>query len=187
MVAAETVLAEGQPARTERSPRAAQIVAAARVILEGEGHDALTMRRLADDLGIRAPSLYKHFPDKQGVLVALVEEALAETGEVLHRAVRRPGRRSPVASLLAAYRHHCVARPHLYRLATAGRLPRPALPPGLEAWAGEPFELVAGDEHRGRALWSLCHGMVLLEIDGRYPDGADVDRAWQAAAEAFAD
>ncbi len=177
--------AAGQPARTERSPRAAQIVAAARAILEGEGHDALTMRRLADDLGIRAPSLYKHFADKQGVLVALIEEALAETGEVLHRAVRSPGRRSPVASLLGAYRRHCVARPHLYRLATAGPLPRPALPPGLEAWSGEPFVLVTGDEHRGRALWSLGHGMVLLEIDGRYPDGADLDRAWQAAAEAF--
>jgi AcrR family transcriptional regulator len=177
--------AADRPARTSRTPRAGEIVATARAILDGEGHDALTMRRLGDDMGMRAPSLYKHFPDKAALLVALIEEALAETGEVLHRAVERPGRRTPVEALLHAYRRHCTERPHLYRLATAGPLPRPHLPAGLEEWVGAPFELVTGDEHRARALWSLSHGMVLLEIDGRYPEGADLDRAWQAAAEAF--
>ena len=37
-----------------------EIVAVAESILEREGPDGLTMRRLADALGIRAPSLYKH-------------------------------------------------------------------------------------------------------------------------------
>ena len=39
------------------------------------GPDALTMRRLAERLGIRAPSLYKHLPDK-----AALEAAIIATG-----------------------------------------------------------------------------------------------------------
>ena len=58
--------------------RARQIIAAARTLLEAEGPEALTMRRLADSIGITAPSLYKHFPDKSSVLTALAGEVLSE-------------------------------------------------------------------------------------------------------------
>lgn len=173
--------------RTPRSARAGQIVAAARKVLDAEGPDALTMRRLADELGIRAPSLYKHFPDKAAVEIALVEEALAEVGEMLHQAVDRPGdRRRPVDSLLSAYRRFGVAHPHLYRLTTRAPLDRDALPAGLEDWAGEPFFLATGEPYRAQALWSLAHGMVILEIDRRYPEGSELDRTWRAGAAAFA-
>lgn len=176
-----------QPHRTERSARAHQVVAAARKVVEAEGRDALTMRRLGDELGIRAPSLYKHFPDKAAVEVALIEEVLAEVGEVLHAAVAEtPAGRSPVESLLDAYRAYGLARPHLYRLATTGRLDREALPPGLDEWAGTPFFLATGEPHRAQALWSLAHGMVILEIDDRYADPSQLDLTWKAAAAAFA-
>jgi AcrR family transcriptional regulator len=174
------------PARTTRSARAAEVVARARALLEAEGPDALTMRRLAGELGIRAPSLYKHLPDKAALEAALVEEAMVEMGTALHRAVGAGGGDGAVHRLLQAYRGLGVARPHLYRLATARRLANGALPPGLEDWAGAPFFLAAGDPHRAQALWSLAHGMVILEIDGRYPPGSDLDRTWRAAAEAFA-
>jgi AcrR family transcriptional regulator len=39
--------------------------------LESES-GGLTMRRLADRLGIRAPSLYKHFPHKAALEVAII-------------------------------------------------------------------------------------------------------------------
>ena len=31
-----------------------------------------------------------------------------------------------------------------------------------------------------RAAWSLAHGLTILELDGRFPPGADVDAAWVA-------
>ncbi|MGE3621623.1 MAG: TetR/AcrR family transcriptional regulator [Acidimicrobiia bacterium] len=173
------------PARTPRSARAAQVLARAMALLESEGPEALTMRRLADELGMRAPSLYKHFRDKAALEAALVEEALAEVGAALHRAVARPGRRTPVAALLTTYRRECTARPHAYRLATAGPLDRAGLPAGLEDWAGEPFFLATGDPHRAQALWALAHGMVVLEIDHRFLPGSDLARTWAAAAAAF--
>jgi len=160
-------------------------VAAALAILDADGRDALTMRRLADDLGMRAPSLYKHVRDKAGLEAALIEDVLFDIGDVLHDALVKPGRQGVVASVLAAYRTHSLAHPHRYRLATSGRLRRDLLPDGLEEWAGQPFFFAAGDPYRSQALWSFAHGMVILEIDGRYPEGSDLDRTWKAGAAAF--
>lgn len=168
------------------NPRAAQIAEAARRVLESDGPDALTMRRLGEEVGIRAPSIYKHFPDKHAVEVAIIEVGLAEMGEACHAAVEAPGPEGGVRSLLAAYRRQATAHPNLYRLATAGRLPREELTPGLEQWAGEPWFLVTGDAHLAQALWSFAHGMVILELDNRYPPGSDLDRTWRAGASVFA-
>lgn len=173
------------PALTPRSQRAAEIVAAARRILEEEGADALTMRRLAAVVGMQAPSLYKHFPTKRAVEAALIEQGMLELGTVLHAAVATPGRRGAVESLLGAYRAAALAGPALYRLATAGALPRRDLTPGLEEWAGEPFFLATGDPWRAQALFSLAHGMVILELDDRFPPESDLDRTWNAGAAAF--
>ena len=60
----------------ELSLRAQEIVAAARELLEEEG--AVSMRRLADRLGIKAPSLYKHLPGKQALEAALISDAFLE-------------------------------------------------------------------------------------------------------------
>jgi AcrR family transcriptional regulator len=174
-----------QPARTRRSDRALDIVATALGILEVDGPEALTMRRIGADLGIRAPSIYKHFADKEALEAALIEEGLAEIGEVLHQAAARPGRGGAIAGVLRAYRTFSVAHPNLYRLATSGRLPRDDLPAGLEDWAGEPFFLTTGEAYLAQALWAFAHGMVILEIDGRFPDGSDLDRTWRAGAAAF--
>ncbi len=179
--------ATARPAGSLRSARTQQIVDASFSILDDEGVGALTMRRVAEELGIRAPSIYKHLPDKAHLEAALIEEILFAMGDVLHAALDRPGRGGLVRSILSAYREHSLARPNRYRLATSGRLRRDLLPECLEEWAGQPFFFAAGDPFRSQALWSFAHGMVILEIDGRYPDGSDLDRTWQAGAAAFAD
>ena len=174
------------PERTARTERAADIVAAARRILEHEGIEALTMRRLAAELGIQAPSLYKHFSTKRAVEAALIEAGMLELGKALHAALASPGRGGPVRSLLDSYRRAALASPSLYRLATSGPLPRDELPAGLEAWAGEPFFLATRDPWRAQALFSFAHGMVILELDDRFPGGSDLGRTWKAGAAAFA-
>ena len=143
------------------------------------------MRRLAGDLEIRAPSIYKHLAGKHAIEVALIEVALTEMGQALHVAISGGVGKAAIPALLSAYRDHATLQPNLYRLATAGALPRAELCPGLEEWAGEPFYLVTGEPNLAQALWSFAHGMVILEIDGRYPDGSDLDRTWSAGALAF--
>jgi AcrR family transcriptional regulator len=168
-----------------RPARAAEIVATARHILEDGGPGALTMRRIADEMGIRAPSLYKHFPGKPAVETAMIEDALFDIGEISHQALRCPPSVTPVVNLLAAYRRNCLSHPNLYRLCTAGRLDRDSLPAGLEEWAGNPWFVVTGDPAVAQALWSFAHGMVILEMDDRYTPGSDLDLTWRAGAAAF--
>jgi AcrR family transcriptional regulator len=175
-----------RPQPAPRSDRVDQIVAAARQLVETEGAPALTMRRLGDLLGIKAPSLYKHLAGRAAVIARLVDETLFESGDRMHAAVSAPDATGgPVASLLVAYRDLGREHPNLYRLVTTGDLPRPALTPGLEDWAGEPFYRATADPYRAQALWAFAHGTLILEIDGRFLPGSDLDQTWQAGARAF--
>ncbi len=174
-----------RPVRRELPVRLVEIVAAAAAIVDGEGAAALTMRRIGADLGIKAPSLYKHLSGRDELVALLADDALFTAGDACHAAVDRPGRRTAVAALLAAYRRLGRQEPNRYRLATAGELPRQYLTPGLEAWAGEPFYRATGEPQLAQALWAFAHGMVVLEIDERFLPGADLDRTWREGALAF--
>jgi AcrR family transcriptional regulator len=74
-------------AAVARSARAEAVVAAARRLLEEEGPEALTMRRLAGRLGIKAPSLYKHLPDKTALQAAIIATGLEEAATTFEAAV----------------------------------------------------------------------------------------------------
>jgi AcrR family transcriptional regulator len=173
-----------RPTPRERTPRARQIIDTARVLLEAVGSDGLTMRRLAHELGIRAPSLYKHIDGRPALELALVEDGLDETGLAMHAAVAG-SHGDPVRDLLDGYRGMGRANPELYRLITAGSFPRAGLLSGLEAWAGEPFFLAMGDPTLAQALWSFAHGTLILELDHRFLDGSDLDQTWHAGVAAF--
>jgi AcrR family transcriptional regulator len=179
------------------SARREEILDRAEALVEAEGLDALTMRRLAEAVGIRAPSLYKHVRDKAELEAALQERALLAIGTALREATAqaaqpgRPGGDAPggdaVETLLAlgrAYRAWALAHPGLYGLATGRPLRRDLLTPGVEAWSAAPVVAAAGDdEHRARLLWASAHGLVALELIDRFPSGADLDRAWTVLAE----
>ena len=202
-------------------------MAAGRQLLEEEGPEALTMRRLAERVGIRAPSLYKHLPDKAALEAAIIatgfEEAAAAFEQAVDRAGEGPGEGrgegpgegrgegsgegpgegpgegagdwpgegsgegagDALVALAAAYRRFALEHPHLYRLMNNGPLPRAHLPPGLEGRTAAPLLRVAGSEARARAVWAFAHGMVMLELDRRFPPDADLDAAWRAGIAAF--
>src|SRR5690606_37964130 len=77
------------PASTGRS---GDVVAAARTVLERDGAPDLTMQAVADELGIKAPSLYKHVASKAAIEIELISATLAEVGETLHAALDRADR-----------------------------------------------------------------------------------------------
>jgi AcrR family transcriptional regulator len=156
-----------------------QILQAAEEVVEREGASALTMRRLAAELGIQAPSLYKHVRSKEEIVTALQARALQSQATAFTGLV-------DLASLAAAYREWALAHPRLYELLSRHPLDREALPEGLEAAAAAPLLTLAGqDPHRARALWALAHGLVNLEIAGRFPPSADLDATWAAAVSSF--
>src|SRR5688572_1363327 len=119
------------------SPRAREIVAAARELLERDGRDGLSMRRIAERLGIRAPSLYKHVPDKQALEATIVSAGFEEAAERFEAAVR--GAPDPLAAVGRAYRAFARDHPHVYELMLAGPLARERLAPGVEDRAAAPL------------------------------------------------
>lgn len=55
------------------------LVDAALAILDAQGLPDLTMRRIADELGVQPSALYWHFPNKQTLLAAVSERMLEPT------------------------------------------------------------------------------------------------------------
>jgi AcrR family transcriptional regulator len=177
-------VADGTDVTDRLTPRAREIVAAARELLEESGPSVLTMRTIADRLGIKAPSLYKHFPDKHAVEVELTAQMLEESAEALEAAAGESS--GSLDALARAYRTYALAHPHLYCLATERPLPRTALPAGLEDRAALPLlRACGGDRDLARATWAFAHGMVVLEIHGRFPADADLDAAWKRGLKAL--
>jgi AcrR family transcriptional regulator len=156
------------------SPRAREIVDAARELLEADGE--ISMRRLADRLGIRAPSIYKHLPDKQALENALISAGFSESAELFEA-------ESDARGLAHAYRAFAREHPHLYRLMTERPLDRGGLEPGVEERAAQPVIEIFGE--RARAAWAFAHGMTILELNDRFPPGADLDAAWEQGIEAL--
>ena len=42
-----------------------------------------------------------------------------------------------------------------------------------------------GDPDLARAAWAFAHGMMILELDARFPSQADLEAAWSAGLAAF--
>ncbi len=166
------------------SRRATEIVSAARELLEQEGLEALSMRNLAERLGIRAPSLYKHFAGKEALEAALISIGFDEQADLFEAAVR--GSPTPMVAMAAAYRAYAQAHPHLYRLMYEGALNRTLLAPGSEQRALAPaVQAAGGDPDLARAAWAFGHGMTMLELNGRFPADADLAAVWQRGIEAL--
>jgi AcrR family transcriptional regulator len=156
-----------------------EIIDVAGRLLDEHGPDGLTMRAIAAELGIRAPSLYKHITDKHELEVALIIEDLEEQADAFAAAAE--GAADPVEAIATTYRSWALAHPHRYRLMTDQPLPRDELPEGLEDRAAAPLiTAVDGDPDIARAAWAFAHGMVTLELADRFPPDADLDAAWKA-------
>ena len=113
-------------ARTPAEPKpqrltAERILIAARAIARRDGIDAVSMRRLAEDLDVWPMSVYRYFRDKDELLDAIVGSAAAE--------VAAPDPRLPWRDQVAEVA--TAIRAALEPSDLAARLPRAALSPGV--------------------------------------------------------
>lgn len=87
------------------------ILEAALRVIDTEGVDALSMRRLARELGIEAMSLYHHFPNKDAILAGVIDLALeAEAPGPMPAATSW---RDPVAAAVLGFRRVLVKHPNV--------------------------------------------------------------------------
>ncbi|MHC9042975.1 TetR/AcrR family transcriptional regulator [Microbacterium saperdae] len=102
-----------------------QIVDAARQLIVADGETAVAMRPIAARLGVTPMALYRYFPDRDALLLALVEK-VSEDLEVPGPSTT-PRETSVVLAL--CLHDFLVTHPWMIRLISTGRLASPA---GLE-------------------------------------------------------
>jgi AcrR family transcriptional regulator len=86
-----------------------RIVTAAVEVLDAEGLDALTMRRLGSRLGVAAMSLYRHVADRDALLAAVVDHLFAEAVAEFDPADSWD---EALSRFAVAYRGMLLAHPH---------------------------------------------------------------------------
>ncbi len=124
------------PARTSTDA----IVAAARRILEADGLPGVTMRSVAEAVGVKGPSLYKRVPDRAALVRAVADGVVADLSRTLARADARPTiRATDLRAVATEYRAFVLRNPNGYRPAVRGPAAR-----------GEP-----GSRRRVAGLWAM--------------------------------
>ena len=145
-------------------------------LLREKGISGLSMRAMADRLHIKAPSLYKHITDKEEIIADLQARGLNEFGIAISKA----GKSRKAKAL--AYRKWALENPNLYEITVSIPLLRDRLPLGLEDGVTKMIIEITGKDHEhARAVWALMHGLVDLEIAGRFPKDANLELTWKRA------
>ncbi|WP_163834831.1 TetR/AcrR family transcriptional regulator [Spartinivicinus ruber] len=160
------------------------VLAAALTRLTSEGPEKLSLRGLARDVGVSATALYRHFSDKDALLVTLAKEGFDCLSQAIATAQQQAV--NPAESLLAAgraYVQFALTHPQQYRL-MFGRYfcGEDANPPeDLDSAANQAYQVLANIIEQGIesrqftaklakvhavAAWSMVHGLASLLIDG---------------------
>lgn len=169
---------------TERALSREAIVATARRLLGAHGIGALSLRRLAAELGVTAPALYAHVDGKADLLAALAE---AGFDELVRRYDEIVGPSTPIGRLRSlgdAYVDQALADPELFRVMFRfrprpfeGAGPGPELPAATRAFE-HPYEAVLEAIRAGElqqdvepmlvalTLWTVAHGTAEVLLLG---------------------
>jgi AcrR family transcriptional regulator len=161
---------------------ATRIAVEARGLLEREGPDAMSMRRVAQAVGVSATAIYRHYPDRAAVLSELADQGFEELAALFERALQAGGTASSrllkVADVTVDF---AIAHPRLYELmflkqrAGARSYPRDfraGRSPTANLVAQVLDELTGGKSSKNGwqvafEIGALSHGLIMLYLGGR--------------------
>lgn len=147
--------------------RREQITRAARLIAESEGWSAVTMRRIAGELGATQPVVYSAFPGRQALIDAVALDGFSTIADALESVEA-----SPLARM-AAYLDFAAAHPAVYEamfsMPSDLRFGGTAHEPLSRAFAAIRDAFPASDDTRAEVAWSTLHGLATLQASGRLP------------------
>jgi len=160
-----------------------QVVEAAAGLADSEGLDSLTLTRLARELGVRQPALYRHVDSFDGLVRSLGLIGREVLADVLGAAAIGLSRDDAVEAVGLAWRRVARERPGIY--AATDRYPC-AGDPELEQAVEKVVEILGralggyrldDDQrvHAARTLRSAFHGFAHLEAGDGHPLSQDLD------------
>jgi len=153
------------------------LVQAALAEVEVGGPETISISALAKKLGVSQPAPYKHFADREALLVAVTAEAFRQFSAMLREQIRKPSKRSKLSRIAQATLDFGLRRNGIYRLMFASRVMASA-PKGSELHAAgmETFDLLVESleapavgslrERSALKVWVALHGVVMLAEQG---------------------
>ena len=188
----------GRPREHDERTRARLLEAASR-ILAVEGSAALSVRRIANEVGTTTRAIYSLFGSKQGLVRALCHDGFAALDRRVAAVVPTDDPAADLTAMLAAYRASALERPDLYQVMFA------ATPPFEPTPAEQAFSLRSLDRLRATVtrgvdagafpgrdphqltmqIWALAHGLASLELRGAFPTRHSAHACWQEATAAL--
>lgn len=162
---------------------ASRIVAAARKLLDSEGADAVTMRRVAQAVGITAMAIYRHYPNREGLLNAVANAGFEELAGQLAGRQFSGTIEERLALMADIYVDHAIHNPRLFELmflkprAGARRYPqdfKAGHSPTANLMVQVIEEGMSSGYFREDDAWEitfemggLSHGLIMLYLGGR--------------------
>jgi AcrR family transcriptional regulator len=168
-----------------------EIVAAAKKLLAESGRaDDVSIRAVADAVGVTPPSIYLHFADKNDLLGAVVADVFGELDDAMMMGAA--DETTPLGRLRAhgmSYVRFAVTHPEQYRIATMDPCPTPNMEVDevLRSSAFDHFRatvvecieagIFAGGDELAITfdLWAAAHGVASLVIAKSYLPWGDID------------
>jgi AcrR family transcriptional regulator len=162
----------------------ASALAAARERVAESGVEKLALREVAAVAGVNHRALYRHFPDKQALILELAAAEVNALVDAIDERVARAAAGGRPKALIEAYVHFAFEQPRLYEMVfslplrdefDADTQVGVAVKRLIKA-CGDAFEQ-PGDtdaQTRNRVLqaWGAAHGLVLLIFRGALRVGA---------------
>jgi AcrR family transcriptional regulator len=165
------------------APTAQKIATAARRLLDREGAEAVTMRRVAEAVGITPMAVYRHYADRAGLLNALANQGFEELARRLATQRFSVDIARRLTKMVEIYLEHALENPRLFELMFlkpregARRYPRDFKlgdSPTANLLAEVIREGVDTGYLRKDDTWeivfeigALSHGLILLYLGGR--------------------
>ncbi|MBZ0308756.1 MAG: TetR/AcrR family transcriptional regulator [Anaerolineae bacterium] len=161
-------------------------------LLESEGIEQLSLHRIAAELGVKTPSLYRYFSSKGELLKAVNTVTAERLITAMQTTADATDSIEHALNMIRAYRDFARAHPAAYTLAF-GALPENMRPdPAYTETLVLPLQAaMAKISGAGSALsmlrgaWALVHGFVTLEISQNFRRGGSVDDAFAASVAAY--
>jgi AcrR family transcriptional regulator len=162
----------------------ASVTEAGAALVDEVGFDQLSMGLLAERLGIKTPSLYKHVDSQADLAHRIAVLAMTELGDAIRDATQGRAGSDALAAGAQAMRRYVREHPGGYAAGNAARVTGPddpLLPVAdrvLASWAAmlRGYQLDPGQEtHAMRMLRSMLHGFATVEAAGGFQMDADVD------------
>lgn len=158
------------------------VVAAAIAIVDRHGSATLTLTQVADELGMRLPSLYAHIRGQVDLRRHLWLWAVSDLGDRLGQSVMGRSGEEALQAFAAELRRYAHRYPGRYQLTLDPPRPLDEEAAAVRRRANEPFKAVIRSfgltgpaaVHAGRALRAAIHGFVTLEVSEAIAEnGAD--------------